>query len=312
VQTKVSLKPASQASQEVGPPNNEVEMSCEGRTFPELGRKLLSLTPLGKQEVATDDSRLGSLSRFPQKGLDTTYGEMIESAFHGHLTSDDPVPNGSGFSQKEANFSLFWGLAVQQYGATLNPDDAHFDRVARGMDSLSAQQRRGLDLFMGDGDCSSCHGGPAFANTVDGKSFANIGVRPIGEDGGQQPDNKGKFKVPTLRNVELTGPYFHTGGYLTLRQVVNFYNRGGDNPNKENEIEPLGLTPDQENDLVAFLLTLTDDRVRCERAPFDHPAIDVPQSGGPTIVVPEVGAGGVAAADCTKPFLGIDHFKLLP
>jgi len=307
-QTKVSLKPASQASQEVGPPNNQVEMSCEGRTFPELGRKLLNLTPLGKQKVATDDSKLGSLSQFPQKGLDTTYGEMIEAAFHDHLTSDGPVPNGSGFSQKEANFSLFWGLAVQQYGATLIPDDARVDRVAKGIESLTAQERRGLDLFMGDGDCSTCHGGSAFGNTVQGTSFANIGVRPVEEDGGVQPENKGKFKVPTLRNVELTGPYFHTGGYLTLRQVVNFYSRGGDNPNKETEIDALGLTPDQENDLVAFLLTLTDDRVRCERAPFDRPAIDVPN--GPSLA--SVGAGGRSKGGCLRPFLRVDHFELNP
>ena len=150
-------------------------MSWKGRTFPELGRKLLNLTPLGQQEVAMDDSKLGSLSLSPANGLNTTYGEMIEVAFHDHLTSDNPVPDGSGFSQKEANFSLFWGLAIQQYGSTLIPDDAPIDRVARGMDSLTGEQRRGLDLFMGDGECSSCHGGSAFGNTVEGRRFANIG-----------------------------------------------------------------------------------------------------------------------------------------
>ena len=227
---------------------------------------------------------------------------MIEVAFHDHLTSDNPVPDGSGFSQKEANFSLFWGLAIQQYGSTLIPDDAPIDRVARGMDSLTGEQRRGLDLFMGDGECSSCHGGSAFGNTVEGRRFANIGVRPMVEDGGIQPENKGKFKVSTLRNVELTGPYFHTGGYLTLRQVVDFYNRGGDFPNKETQIEPLGLTEGQENDLVAFLLTLTDERVRCERAPFDRPAIAVPN--GPSLAA--VGAGGRATGGCLRPFLGAD------
>ena len=87
----------------------------------------------------------------------------------------------------------------------------------------------------------------------------------------------GAFKVPNLRNVTLTAPFFHNGGQLTLRQVVEFYNRGGDfaienlgdlAPN----INPLGLNEQQIlTDLVAFLEALTDERVRCELAPFDHP-----------------------------------------
>ena len=78
----------------------------------QLGHKMISLVPLGQQEVDEDDSMLGSLSLSPANGLDITYGEMIEDAFHDHLTTDDPVPDGSGFTQKETNFSLFWGLAM--------------------------------------------------------------------------------------------------------------------------------------------------------------------------------------------------------
>ena len=77
-----------------------------------------------------------------------------------------------------------------------------------------------------------------------------------------------KFKTPQLRNVELTGPYFHNGKYATLRQVVDFYDRGGDVPN--HSIEPLGLTEPEKNALVDFLIALTDERVRFQRAPFDH------------------------------------------
>jgi hypothetical protein len=88
----------------------------------------------------------------------------------------------------------------------------------------------------------------------------------------------GTFKAPSLRNVELTGPYFHNGGELTLRQVVDFYNRGG-NFQDQREFDPsvheLHLTEQDKNDLVAFLLALTDKRVQYERAPFDHPGICV-------------------------------------
>ena len=91
----------------------------------------------------------------------------------------------------------------------------------------------------------------------------------------------GAFKAPGLRNVELTGPYFHNGGKSTLMQVVDHYNRGGDfgRDNQENldvDIQPLGLSETEKVNLVKFLLTLTDDRVQMEKAPFDHPSLCMP------------------------------------
>jgi len=91
----------------------------------------------------------------------------------------------------------------------------------------------------------------------------------------------GAFKTPGLRNVELTGPYFHNGGKSTLMQVVDHYNRGGDfgRDNQENldvDIQPLGLSETEKQNLVKFLLTLTDERVRKEQAPFDHPSLCMP------------------------------------
>jgi hypothetical protein len=106
----------------------------------------------------------------------------------------------------------------------------------------------------------------------------------------------GSFKAPQLRNVELSGPYFHNGGKLTLGQVVDFYARGGDFPNTNavhrdfNIMDLLqdgqalgGLTQQEQAErltaLIDFLLTLTDERVRNEQAPFDHPEIFVPLDG---------------------------------
>jgi hypothetical protein len=85
--------------------------------------------------------------------------------------------------------------------------------------------------------------------------------------------------VPGLRNVELTAPYFHNGGQGTLRQVVDFYSRGGDfaaNPELSPDLDVLELTEAQKNDLVEFLTALTDPRVRSQSAPFDHPELFVP------------------------------------
>jgi len=128
----------------------------------------------------------------------------------------------------------------------------------------------------------------------------------------------GSFKVPQLRNVELTGPYFHNGGMLTLRQVVDFYSRGGDFPiTNAQERDPLIVdlhvnfgalfTEPDKLALVDLLLAFTDQRVKFEKAPFDHPEIIVPVDGtapdnttGRTalladarfMVVPAVGAAG--------------------
>jgi cytochrome c peroxidase len=92
----------------------------------------------------------------------------------------------------------------------------------------------------------------------------------------------GAFKVPGLRNVELTAPYFHNGGQLTLRGVIDFYARGGDFAPQGREGTITGLhtfssMPAEDREaLVAFLVALTDERVRFQRAPFDHPQIIVP------------------------------------
>lgn len=91
----------------------------------------------------------------------------------------------------------------------------------------------------------------------------------------------GAFKIPSLRNAELTGPYFHNGGAATLRQVVQFYDRGGNFPgfnthDLDPDIQRLFFDEEEEEDLVRFLLSLTDPRVKFEAAPFDHPELFVP------------------------------------
>ena len=88
----------------------------------------------------------------------------------------------------------------------------------------------------------------------------------------------GAFKTPTLRNIALTPPYFHNGGQATLQQVMAFYNRGGDfsSATKSPDITQLGLTAGEQDALVAFMQSLTDERVRCSRAPFDHPELLIP------------------------------------
>jgi cytochrome c peroxidase len=192
-------------------------------------------------------------------------------------------------------------------------------------------------------------------------AFYNIGVRPTSEDlgvGGKDPflnplsesrlaaqglfqsllnatpnltvganeriTADGAFKTPGLRNIELTAPYFHNGGTLTLRDVVDFYNRGGDFrenniDNVDRGIRDLNLTEEQKTSLVAFMQSLTDDRVRFERAPFDHPQLFITnghpgdqnavtndgtgQATTTVIELPAVGANGISTPQPN--FLGV-------
>ncbi len=117
---------------------------------------------------------------------------------------------------------------------------------------------------------------------------------------GERTVTDGTFKVPSLRNLQLTAPYFHNGGQRTIRQVVEFYNRGGDfrEHNVQNidfEIGKLNLTPQQIDELVAFLgRPLTDLRVVRQSAPFDHPQLFVPNGHTTDGGIPRVTDEGVA------------------
>jgi cytochrome c peroxidase len=313
----VQIPNSAAASQAVGPPNNGVEMSWDGRAFFDLGKKLFSLRPLGTQQVASDDSVLGSLRHSSGTGLSTGYADLIRAAFQNTWWDSNAIVNrnldriGTGtpsgleqFSVMEANFSLFWGLAIQMYMSTLIAGDSPFDRFAKGNSSaLSSLQKQGLNVFIDRGRCDHCHQrGGMFTDIADGtgrRAFANTGVRPAANDPGRAGEEPGKFKTATIRNTELTGPYFHNGDKGTLRQVVDFYDRGGDFPNPE--LQRLGLSESQKVSLVAFLLSTTDDRVRFQRAPFDHPSLAVPN--GPSL--PAVGKNGGAQI---RTFLNLDPF----
>lgn len=496
VKTKISLNNSSLASQAVGPPQSSFEMSAVGRSFAKIGVKLLPMQPLARQLVAADDSVLGPLSRAPYRGLDVdSYKTLVKAAFKtdwyastqyvrvntdGSISilnaADGVVSKIQGentYTQAEYNFSMFFGLAIQMYEATLISDQTRFDRYLDGdVNALNAQEKYGFELFgnntqtglaAGPARCANCHGGPetsdasifkvsqaintsSFGGTGVGAirrrqtnvvdlGFNNIGVTPTLEDLGvggtdlngnalsvarqavldganstvriQDPafpndptktipfvkssdvlGADGAFKVPMLRNVELTAPYFHNGGAKTLTEVVEFYMRGGNHqsPNPINppllspaaqlatdpigpkvalktgslvgfdatrtnpvEIRPVGtlsgpnfdnvpaqnacdkvknplcefpgraFVEEDKQALVAFLLSMTDERVKYRKAPFDHPELYVPNGhiGDENFVInffgtaldqferiPAVGQNG---GDQLPKFLGLDQ-----
>lgn len=309
------LDKSSLASQAVGPVLSLAEMSYD-RSWNKVGRKLLPLRPLANQRIAADDSVLGRYAIPQGRGFTrgTTYLDLVQAAFQPAYWDSTQLVDAEGdrYTQAESNFSMFFGIAVQAYEATLVSDDSPVDRLAAGnVNALSSSAIAGLQLFIGRTGCSNCHAGAETTlathsgfNSNDplkqgrDTGFFHIGVRPIAEDvglGGNDgfgkplagvlpTDNspasaRGRFKTPGLRNVEFTGPYFHNGGQATLKQVLEFYNRGGDYaPNASNgpDIKPLNLSAQDQADMIEFLKALTDDRVKFERAPFDHPELCVP------------------------------------
>jgi len=275
----VGLDNSSLASQATGPILDDTEMSYAGRTWPQLARKMYALGPLAFQKVADDDSVLGPYARIGGRGLrgGISYLSLVQSAFQPKFWEYAGSVDDSGFTQAEQNFSLFWGLALQAYQSTLISNDSPFDRFMEGdQGALTAQQREGMQFFQQQGRCTTCHGGAEFSNAVVGRNnnraFQRTGVRPAGDD---QGSGNGNFKSIGLRNIELTDPYFHNGGQATLEQVVDFYARGGDFAS--NGIRAFNASGAQRAALVAFMKSLTGDRVRFERAPFDHPELCVPE-----------------------------------
>jgi len=465
----ILLQDAAAASQAVGPPLSDVEMSWVGRSWLDVGRKMVERRPLASQHVDLTDGVLGAIANPAGPGLraNIRYSDLIRKAFQERWWGSSELRD--GFTQMESNFTLFFGLAIQAYEATLVPGNAPYDQWANGdLSALTEQQKRGLDLFVGAGGCINCHGTPLFAGalreevrtpdaeaegalelmamanatiqggvtfapdanvqqierrvaalydragrllawtrlptglrcapagrqfltlqptdlvptdaafdarvraTTDGacgltlefgfswnengpapgifilrvagkrmevpiaasaiavydNGFYNIGVTPTNEDRGVGNDGPfgplsmtrrvqngedighppgispvpwfqrvavdGSFKAPTLRNIELTGPYMHNGSMANLEQVVEFYARAGNFAeanalNLDPDINGFPLTEQAKADLVAFLRGLTDPRVRFEQAPFDHPELIIKegQVGDHESVVPD-------------------------
>src|SRR3989442_7490549 len=276
------LESSSLASQAVGPPLSDLEMSFNGRTFAKLGKKMLSFQhALPNQQVAPDDSVffqqpslnlmgqtvfLGPFpSRFPDKGIEPSYQDLIRRAFQPRWWSDPQVitfgacaglvgttsPSAGGndpelcfqppsatplttnqFTQMEYNFSLFFGIGVQMYEATLRADDTPFDRCfdqggapvvidptqppVPDCSALTTEQKLGLQLFQDKGKCIACHGGPELTNaSVQNVRNENLERMIMGDNNVAVYDN-GFYNTAVRRCVGLAAPCDDVGIGATI------------------------------------------------------------------------------------------------
>lgn len=185
-----------------------------------------------------------------------------------------------------------------------------FDNYMKGKrQALTPQAVKGMELFQGKANCIQCHNGPLFSD----QDFHNLGVsqnpefqtdpqrqialrfqhfiRGVDEKLYRQADrdlglyyttkreeDKGRFRTPSLRELKYTGPYMHNGVFANLKEVVDFYDRGGgEDSHKSPRIKPLNLTEEEKEALISFLESLSGDEVKVEPPPMPEYA---PIAGG--------------------------------
>ena len=282
---------AALESQSAGPPVSAGEMGHTGRDWTQVAARIQASRPL-------------ALASNIPVGLKTwigtrTYPELFQEVFG----TPDVTP---------ARISM----AIATHERTLFSDNTPLDRAASQIVPLTPQEESGRQLF-DTLSCSACHGGSLMTDN----GFHNIGVRPQIEDKGRgaitNSGDDGRFRTPTLRNIELRGPYMHNGRFGTLEEVIDFYDRGGDfdaNNIDHDLIRPLNMTPDEKAGLLAFLKRpLTDLRVKNELPPFDRPQLYTESNRVP--VVSGSGRAGLAmtvpvAIALEPPLLGNPNFNI--
>ncbi len=265
-------------SQSVGPPLSDVEMAHDLRTWNELKTKLASSLPMALATNLPPDMA-AAIAANP------TYPQLFAAAFGDVAITGERI-----------------AFALASYERSLVPDQTPWDQAQRGVPGAMTQsQINGQNNFLrppggpgGGFGCGACHVPPLFAGVTAPPGggapvlFRNIGLRPIAQDIGRQavtnnPADRGRFKVPSLRNSGLRTQFFHAGGLQNIGQVVGFY-IGGGGPNLDNKdplLVPLNPPPPAPpipqqvvNEVIDFVSNaLTDPRVRNRQFPFDRPTL---------------------------------------
>lgn len=265
-------------SQSLAPIVSFVEMADEGRSWDDVRTKLENVEPLALAEDLNPDL-IAALAASPD------YPSLFATAF------GDPAITAERIA-----------YALATYQRTLHPDQTPWDLYQNGNTSaLTNQQRQGMNSFMSSGNrCAECHPPPFFSDGT----YRNIGMRDIAEDNGRQGftgdfADRGKFKVPTLRNVGLRRRFFHHGdpSFNSLFLAVFLYNGGAGFflDNKDSLMTGLNFSPSTASLIQAFLDGgLTDPRVAAELPPFDRPTLR--SELGPSAVLSgssRPGSGGI-------------------
>jgi cytochrome c peroxidase len=231
------------------------------------------------------DPLAADAARFPATGKPKPTAADADGAWEMMTPEDRVVVN---------RIFINWAKAIVSYVRKLRSDASPFDLyIAGDTTAISAAAKRGAKLFIGKAACSDCHEGPIFSDN----KFHNTGVAQTGDHVPAMDDGRfaavtpllghafnssspysddtttgrldglvadeiqrGAFLTPMLRNCTRTGPFMHAGQLGTLEEVIELYDRGGDEAGfagtKDEKIRKLNLTAGEKKDLVEFLLTL--------------------------------------------------------
>ena len=205
---------------------------------------------------------------------DQSTGPFVSPVEHGFANHDELVAKLNNFEGYKALFQQVFqgpitkervGQAIASFQRTIISGNSPYDRFDYGGEegAISPAAQRGLKLFLKKARCTRCHSGFNFTD----EKFHNLGIDWDTDhiDLGRftvtkNAEDIGAFKTPTLREISRTAPYMHDGRFATLRQVVDFYTRGGiRNPHQDNTIIPLKLSDSEKEDLVEFLQSLSGE-----------------------------------------------------
>lgn len=307
----VLIRESSQASQAVGPPNSDVEMAAGGRLFSDLGWKMCHVIPLANQtgdvadELAAEGYKVpgGYIQMlndaFAGGPLDRFLGTELVTGVFARVCTTPGQPVDTPITITEANFTLFFGLAIQAYEQTLSTVPA--------ITPTRAMTRAFKELR-----CNKCHYEDGRSHAVLGdlgrRPFAVTGVRTLAEEPGVEvadlnlaspvPNDEAKpgvgyMKSSHLFNLPLTAPYFSDGSAATLEEMLAFYLRGGnhDLPKKSSQVRVLDASPREQALVLELMNGLTDPRIAAGTGPFAHPSLDIPLVDGSILKMAASDAG---------------------
>ena len=233
----------------------------------ELGRHSPTLINSGYFEVQMWDGRAPTLEA-QAKG-------PIQAAVEMNQNADELIEELGAIPEYREMFSKVFGdsgitfdniaKAIATFERSVVSTNSAYDQYMQGdKKAMSPSAVNGMKMFFGKAKCGICHNGPALTDS----GFHNIGVKqhgPLTEDLGRfniskDDFDKGAFKTPGLRSVSQTAPYMHDGSKATLKDVVEFYNRGGDiAKNRTSLITPLELSEQEVLEVVEFLKALNGE-----------------------------------------------------
>ncbi|WP_203257897.1 cytochrome-c peroxidase [Hyunsoonleella ulvae] len=249
-----------------------------------LNRNTPTLTYSGLQKSFFMDNRSGSLEG-QIVGVVTNHDEFNTDLNHivKVVKNDKKYSKAFDSLYKRGATDINIRHSIASYVKSLNAFDSKFDKNINGeVNSLTNKEIKGFNLFMGKAACATCHFPPLFNGTIP-PNFNETELEVIGvpktkknkildDDLGRYylfktDSRKGAFKTPTIRNINLTSPYMHNGIYNNLEQVMDFYNKGGgkglgfDIPYQTLPFDSLDLTEDEQQAIIAFMMTLTDTSI---------------------------------------------------